>query len=115
MDRNATALLVEIAAQIVDAVQMIRMRMRVQHGVHMAHPGGDHLRAEIRAGIDDDGGAAAIRADLLDKEGRARAAVARLCRIAGTPVPVDARPPRRGCASRPGERTLGKKGVSKWR
>src|SRR5690606_12376523 len=53
MDRNTTALLVEIAAQIVDTVQVIRMRMRVQDGIDTAHPGGDHLCAEIRAGVDD--------------------------------------------------------------
>src|SRR5690606_25391354 len=51
----------------------------------------DHLLAKIRTGVDDDSRLAAIRADLLHHEGRARTPVPGVFRIAGAPVAVDAR------------------------
>ena len=40
------------AAEIVDAVDMVGMRMRVEHAVELADPGGKRLLAKVRAGID---------------------------------------------------------------
>src|SRR3546814_15459197 len=49
MDRTETALLVDIAAQNIDAVQMIGMRLRVTPGCATATPAGDPLRADTQA------------------------------------------------------------------
>ena len=65
--------------------------MGVDRRVEMLDAGIDHLLAEIRAGIDDDGGLAAIFAGLLDQQGGAGAAIFRVVRIAGAPVTGDAR------------------------
>ncbi len=70
---------------------MVGMGVGVNHSIDGLHLRGNHLLAEIRAGVDDDGGFAAIRTDLLHHEGRARAPVPGVLRVAGTPIAVDAR------------------------
>ena len=54
MDVDQLALLQPVAAQIVDAVDMVGMRMRVDHGVDALDVRRQHLCSEIRSGVDDD-------------------------------------------------------------
>jgi hypothetical protein len=56
VDRHALLGAEVVAPQVVEPVNMVGMRMGVEHGIDMLDPGGDHLLAEIRAGIDNDGG-----------------------------------------------------------
>jgi hypothetical protein len=71
VDRNALALGQRKAAQIVNPVHMICMRMGVKHSIDLVHLVGDHLLAEIRSGVDHNCRFAAIGADLPDQERRA--------------------------------------------
>ena len=80
-----------VAAQIVDAVDMVRMGMRVDHRIKFADAGGQHLRAKIRPGVDDDARHAAVFGDPLDHRRSSRAAVFRIGRIAIAPIAGDAR------------------------
>ncbi len=54
MDIDQPALLEHVAAQIVDAVDVVGMRMRVDDGVDALDRRHQHLLAEIRPGVDDD-------------------------------------------------------------
>ena len=89
----------EVAAKVVDPVEVIGMRMAVEHRIDVLDARGDHLLAEIRTGIDDDGRRTAVRRELLHEEGRACPAVAWIVRVAGAPVAIDARNPGRRGAS----------------
>ena len=62
IDVDQLALLQPVAAQIVDAVDVVGMRMRVDHRVDALDVRRQHLLAEIRAGVDDDAGDAAVLA-----------------------------------------------------
>ena len=87
---HAAALEQRLLAQIVDTVNMIGMRMCIENGIKPLYTGRDHLLAEIRARIHDDGGDA-IGPDPLDKKRAARAPVLRIGRVAISPVTIDAR------------------------
>ena len=54
MDVDALALRQEIAAQVVDAVDVVGMRMRIDDSVQMRRTCVQHLLAEIRSGVDRD-------------------------------------------------------------
>src|SRR5262249_48677873 len=69
-------------AQIVDAVQMIGMRVGQQHRVDPRGAGIEHLLAQIGRHVDQEVGAAA-----LDQHRAAAAAVARVGRIPAPPPP----------------------------
>ena len=105
MDRHALPGRDGKPAQIVDAMYVIGVRMRIEHRVDAPDPGRDHLLAEIGTGVDDDRRAPAGSGDLLDKQRRAASAVARLGRVAGAPVARDARHARRRCATEHREAT----------
>jgi hypothetical protein len=92
-----------ITAQIVDAVNMIGMRMRIEDRVDSLDVRCNHLLAKIRSGIDDDGGRAAVGAGLFDQQGSAAAAVFRVDGVARAPVAVDARHAGRRAAAKDGE------------
>ena len=91
IDIHQPALLQHIAAQIVDAVDMVGMRMRVERRVEPRDAGHQHLLAKIRTGVDDDARRRAVRPDALGQRGAARAPVLRVGRIAIAPVAGDAR------------------------
>lgn len=99
---DQAAALEHIAPEIVDTVDMVGMRMRVDHGVDVADAGGQHLGAEIRSGIDDHACGAGSR-NALDHRGRACAPILRIGGIAGAPVAGDARRAWRRAAAQNGE------------
>jgi len=90
-DRHPAAGIVEIAAQIVDAVNMVGMRMRVEDSVHMIDPCPDHLLAKIRTCVDNDSRCRAAGRKLLNHKGCACSLILRIVGVAGTPVTCNAR------------------------
>ncbi|MNV20057.1 hypothetical protein D3C71_1109430 [compost metagenome] len=95
IDRYPVLLQENVATQVIDAVQMVGMGMRVENGVDARHPGRNHLLTKIWPGIDSDDSAATIRSDLLDEKGRARAPVLGIFGIAIAPVTIQPRHTRR--------------------
>src|SRR5690606_32979248 len=91
IDVHALALYQNIAAQVVNAMDMVSMRMRVDGGIERRDAIADHLLAEIRSRIDDDAGSRAVWPDPLHKGRSAQPAVTRIGWIAGAPVAHDAR------------------------
>ena len=81
----------EVAAQVIDAMQMIRVMVRVKHRVDRLDASRNHLLTKIRTGIDHNRRHAAVRRNLLDQERRASASVLRIGRVADAPVSIDAR------------------------
>ena len=89
-DRHTFAAVDDEGSQIVDAVDVVGVRMSVNHGVGPIDPGRNHLFAKIRAGIDNDD-RFAVLAELLDQQRCSAAAVFRVFGIAIAPVSADAR------------------------
>ena len=81
-------------AKIIDAVQMIGMRMRQQHRVEPADPGIEQLLPQIGRGIDQQRATAA-----LDQQRAAAAPVARVGRVAAPPIRPDRRHAPGGAAA----------------
>ena len=77
-------------AQVIDAMDMIGMRMRVDHAIDMSHRRQQHLSAEIGASIDGNRGPGAIGPDALYQGRGAHAAVPGIGRITVTPVTIEA-------------------------
>lgn len=103
MDIDQLALVENETAQIVDAMDMVGMRMRINGRVKALDRRQQHLLAEIRPGVDDDSRAAAVGRDPLDQCSGAHAPVLRIVRIAIAPVAGDARRARRRAAAENGE------------
>lgn len=91
------------SAQVVDAMDMISMRMRIDHAIDMLDGRQQHLSAKIRSGIDGDRGPGAIGLDTLDQGRGAHAAVPGIGRITIAPVTIQARDARRRTAAENGE------------
>ncbi len=72
-------------AQIIDAMGVIGMIMREQHGIEMAHIRRKQLLAQIRRCVDQDA-RSALAGDALHKERAAATAILRVGRIARTPA-----------------------------
>jgi carbon-monoxide dehydrogenase small subunit len=72
--------------QIVDAVQMIGMTVGEQHAIQATDTCRQQLFAQIGRGIDQD-----ASAGILDQDGGAPAAIARLLGVASPPADADAR------------------------
>src|SRR5215471_11514382 len=73
-------------AQLVDAVAVVGMVVGIEDGVEARDAGVEELQPQVRRGVDKDDGAA-----LLHQHGYAPPPVARIGRIAVTPVSVDQR------------------------
>src|SRR5882757_3522262 len=69
-----------IGAQVVDAVQLVGMVVRPDHGVDPLDTCVNQLLAQVGRGVDQDGFAL-----VLDEDGTAAAAVAAVLRVGGTP------------------------------
>jgi hypothetical protein len=91
-----------ISPEVVDAVHMVRMAVRVHDAVHRIDFGREHLRPKIRAGIYEDAGRPLTAIEPLDQRGATRSRVARLGGIARTPVTVDTRHAGGGATSQNG-------------
>src|SRR5829696_8687706 len=76
--------------------------MREQDGVKASHAGLEELFAQVRRGIDQDGGRPAL-SRALDEDGTAPAAVLRVVGIAGAPAGADAGHAARRAASQDGD------------
>src|SRR6185312_4793157 len=83
--------------QIVDAVQMVGMRMGPKHGIDAADAGIEQLHAHIGRGIDQQD-----RAALLHQDRGAAPAVTRLVRIAAAPAAAHDRHAERCATSQDG-------------
>jgi len=88
IDRYSRLLCEHIAAQIVDAVNMIGMWMRQRDGVETRNGCTEHLLVKIRSAVDGDHGPTSD-AYSFDESGAAGAPVPGVCRIAGAPVTID--------------------------
>src|SRR5262249_36768414 len=84
-DRYALAPMDEQAAQVVNAVGMVGMFVRVEHGISPIDLGVEQLFAQVRRGIDQHAGDA-IAVAALDQKRRPPAAVLRIVGIAYAPA-----------------------------
>ena len=91
------------AAQIVDAMDVVGMRMREEHAVEGADAGGERLLAKVRTGIDEHVGDAARGRNALRQQRAAQPPVPWIGGIAGAPIPADARNAGRRAAAEDGE------------
>ena len=78
--------------QIIDTMAVVCMVMRPENRVDLADVVGEQLRAQIGGGVDE----YALSRIVFDYDRHARAAVARLERVAFAPVIADPRHPGRG-------------------
>src|SRR5262249_58724405 len=85
IERDALAAVNEQAAQVVNAVGMVGMLMRIEHGVEPIDLGVKQLLAQIRRRIDQDTGNARAGAALDQKRGAAPAVLG-IARIAVAPA-----------------------------
>ena len=85
IDRDALAAVDEEAAQVVDAVGVVRVLMGIEHRVDPIDVSVEQLLAQIRRGIDQDAGHARAGAP-LDQERGAATAVLGIIWIAVTPT-----------------------------
>ncbi len=93
--RDAPAAVQHEGAQVVDAVDVVGVRMGVDDAVGPIDLRVQHLLPEIRPGVDHDDGAVAVGADALHQQRRPAAAVLRVAGVAGAPVVTDPRHARR--------------------
>ncbi len=90
VDRQTLALQQIDRPQVINAVGVVGMVVRVPDGIERRDIGGEQLVAEIRRGVDQDAGDALVRF-LLHQHRAAPAAVLRIGGITRTPVIADAR------------------------
>ncbi len=88
--RDPLALDQRVLAQIVDAVDVVGMGMRVNDTIEPGHFCRKHLLAKIRTGVDDDAGGSFL-AKPLDERGAAQTAIFRIGRVTLAPFAIDAR------------------------
>ena len=88
--------------QVVDAVQVVRVRMGVEDAVEGRDADRQQLLAHVRSGVDEHGRRSASP-DPAHQQRATAAAVARVCRVAGAPVAVEARHARGRAAAEDGE------------
>ena len=93
----------EERAEIVDAVRMVGVVMRVEHAVEVIDTRGKKLRAHIRAGVDQNAGRPLAAVEALDEERASRPAVLGFRRVAGAPIIADPRNARRCAAAENGD------------
>ena len=95
-DIDQFAVAMEIAAKIVDAVNMIGMRMGVDDAVQRIDAAkAQKLRPQIRRGVDErPGRTRRVGGEALDENAAPASAVPGLGRIAGPPIPVETRDAR---------------------
>jgi hypothetical protein len=79
-----------ITTQIINPVNVIRVRMRIDDAIQVPYPGVQHLLAEIRAGIDD-GDGLACGTKTFDQKRTSPAEILWIGRIAITPITMNAR------------------------
>lgn len=77
IDRNARSAVEVERADIVEAEDMVRVRMRIYDGVEPRSAGAEYLRAKVGGGVDDD-----IPIAVTDKNGRPQAGIPRIRRAA---------------------------------
>jgi hypothetical protein len=94
MDRHLVAPVMRNLPQVVDAMQMIGMVVRDDHAIYLADVRRIQLLAYVRAAVDQHAGAPG-----LQKSGRPAALVARVARIAATPIVPEPRHARRRSAA----------------
>jgi hypothetical protein len=82
---HRTAMVVKYLPDIVDAMTMIGMIMRPEHGIEINDVGRQQLRPQIRRCIDQDPGGCSFHDD-----GRPAPPVSGLGGVAGTPIIADA-------------------------
>ena len=101
-DRQAGAAVVDDGAEVVDAVDVVGVRVGVDDAVEQADVGGEELRAQVGGGVDQHpGGAAAGWCARASSEQRLRRFLG-FGRVAGAPVAADARHAGRGAAAEDG-------------
>ncbi len=77
VDRNAAGLMVVERADVIEAEDVVGMTVRVDDGVEAVDAGAQNLGAEVGRGVDDD-----ITVARGDQDGRAKAGVAGISRVA---------------------------------
>ena len=77
-------------AQVVDAVRVVGVVVRVDHAVEALDARTQELLAKVRRGVDNDR-CHAFRPDLLGQDRAAPAPVLRVVGVAGPPIVADAR------------------------
>ena len=88
-DRQAGAAVLHDGAEVVDAVDVVGVRVGEGDAVEEAGVGGEELGAQVGGGVDE-GAGGARRGGALEEEGAAAAAVLRVRRVAVAPVAADA-------------------------
>jgi hypothetical protein len=88
--------------KVIDAMRVVRMLVREEHGVEAPHAGVEKLLPKVGRGIDQHGGRAAV-AHALDQDRAAPAPVLGIARVAGTPAGTDARHAAGGAAAEDGD------------
>ena len=100
-DRQAGAAVLRDGPEVVEAVQVIGVRVGEEDAVEKADAGGEELRAQVGRGVDEGAGDAGLAAP-LEEERAAAAAVPRICRVAVAPEAADARDAGGGAAAEDG-------------
>ena len=90
VDKDIATLQADMAAGRVDAVGLVGVIVGQGDAIQPPDVGGDHLGAQIRRGVDHQGGFRALPRS-ADEQGAARAVIAGLGGITGAPVAVGAR------------------------
>src|SRR5215475_6317523 len=75
----------EQRAQVVDAVNMVRMFMSIEHRVEVIDAGIEQLFAQVRRGIDQHAGLAAVRGRAIDQDRAPPPSVLGITGIASAP------------------------------
>ena len=88
-DRQPGAAVLGDGAQVVEAVQVIGVRVGVEDAVEEPDPGVEELGAQVGGGVDQDAGGAG-GGGALDEQRAAAAAVLRVRGVAVAPVAADA-------------------------
>jgi len=102
MDIDTLAVVEREDAEVVDAMRVVGMLVRVEHGLDAIDVMAQELLAQVAASIDDDAGRCAVARTSFDQQGAAAAAVPGIGRIADAPIAADARHAARRAAAHDG-------------